>query len=56
MFEQTAAELTKDLTIKMDKYRAIDKLNDVIRMLIKNKCYESADKLDEVRQWLGSTL
>ena len=35
---------------------AINRLNDVIRMLNKNKCYESAEKLDEVRQFLGRDL
>ena len=35
---------------------AINKLNEVIRMLIKNKCYESAEKLDDVRQFLGKDL
>lgn len=35
---------------------AIDRLNDIIRMLNKNKCYESSEKLDEVRQWLGKDL
>jgi len=56
IFYKTAAELTADLTItKMDNRKAIDILNDVIRMLNKNKCYESTDKLDEVRQFLGGT-
>ena len=41
---------------KMNDRKAIDILNDVIRMLNKNKCYESAEKLDEVRQYLGRDL
>jgi len=40
----------------IDNRKAIDILNDVIRMLNKNKCYESAEKLDIVRQFLGKDL
>ena len=56
MFDKTAEELTQDLTITIDNRKAIDILNDVIRMLNKNKCYETADKLDLVRQFLGENL
>ena len=48
--------IIESLHPEMDNRKAIDILNDVIRMLNKNKCYESADELDEVRQFLGRDL